>query len=253
MQARLGKTMRRCGAATACAVVLFGGSASFLAPSGADDQVAASDAALNKPESSEAPKSGKGWKNPMPAFTPEREAAAVTFVSTNHPELAPLLAGLKISRPSEYQKAIRKLFGDSERLAHSRENHPRRYELELQEWKLDSRAQLLVARLTMDRTPELEAQLRRILAEQFDVQRELLNLERERLTQRTAMLDKEIAKFEKNRDKQLDERFDRALNSAGQRKQSLKGNKGDGKPADSAGKDASKDTKSNASEPARAR
>lgn len=159
-------------------------------------------------------KSGKPGRGPLPAFTPEREAAALTFVSAHHPELAPLLAHLKKSRPQEYQKAIRKLFNDSERLAHSREAQPRRYELELQEWKLSSRIELLVARLTMDRTPALEAELRKVLTEQLEVRRAMLVQERERNAQRLESLDKEIADLDANREQRLDEKFEKAVNAS---------------------------------------
>lgn len=196
----------------------FVGSAPFvcLSNGSADDAAASPEPAVVKVED-DAPsgRSGRG-KSPMPAFTPEREAAAVTFVSAHHPELAPLLKALKISRPNEYQKAIRKLFSDSERLAHSREMQPRRYELELQDWKLESRAQLLVARISMNRTPALEKELRGVLSDQMQVQRELLNIERERISQRVAVLDKEIARLDAGREKTLDERMQKALKAAGQ-------------------------------------
>ena len=160
----------------------------------------------------------KGTRGPLPLFTPEREAAAMTFVAAHHAELAPLLAHLKKSRPSEYQKAIRKLFNDSERLAHNRESQPQRYELELQEWKLGSRIELLVARLSMDRNPALEAELRRTLTEQMDIRRAMLNMERERLLQRAKVLDQQITELEQNRDEKLDEWFEKAVNSTGSKK-----------------------------------
>lgn len=163
-----------------------------------------------------------GRPRELPTFTPEREAAALTFVTAHHPELAPLLAGLKLSRPNEYQRAIRKLFADSERLAMNRENQPKQYELKLQEWKLESRIQLLVARLTMDRTPDLEAQLRAALEEQVAVHRELLMQERERTQQKIAGLDREINAIDADGERVLKERFNRAINSAGQKKQNLK-------------------------------
>jgi len=91
-------------------------------------------------------KPAKGPKG-LQGFTPEREAAALTFVRAHHPELAELLDRLKTRRPQEYQKAIRELFRASERLAQSQEQAPQRYEMELSEWKLQSRVQLLVARM----------------------------------------------------------------------------------------------------------
>jgi hypothetical protein len=49
--------------------------------------------------------------------TPERQAAVMTFVQRNHPELADLLAHLKARQPAEYEGAVRELFRTTERLA----------------------------------------------------------------------------------------------------------------------------------------
>src|SRR5206468_2527102 len=53
---------------------------------------------------------------PAIAVTPEREAAAITFVQRNHAELADLLASLKASQPQEYERAIRDIYRTTERL-----------------------------------------------------------------------------------------------------------------------------------------
>jgi hypothetical protein len=179
-------------------------------PSDADDKPSAEKAASDKSDETAA----KPWKNrgALPAFTAEREAAALTFVAAHHPELSPLLSYLKKSRPHEYERVIRRLFVDSERLAHSREVQPARYELELKGWMLESRIQLLVARLTMDRTPELEQKLRAALSEQLDVRREMLVFDRERMMSRVGQLDKELSQLDGHREQFLEERFQKALN-----------------------------------------
>jgi hypothetical protein len=153
--------------------------------------------------------------------------------------LAPLLAGLKLSRPNEYQRAVRKLFADSERLAQVREMQPKQYELKLREWMLESRIQLLVARLTMERTPALEAELRTTLEEQLAVHRDLLAQERDRMQQKISGLDREINAIDADREQVLKERFNRAVNSAGQKKQTLKSadSKGDAKNNDAKNSD----------------
>jgi hypothetical protein len=174
-------------------------------------------------------KTGKGPKAPG-SFTPEREAAALTFVRANHAELADLLERLKQRRPQEYQKAIRELFRASERLAQSQEQQPLRYELELREWKLQSRIQLLVARMSMNRTPELEAELRDLLKEQLGVHRELVEFSYERSAARVAALQKELANLETRRDQLVEERFQAALRSAGQKKSPLKAATAQAKP-----------------------
>lgn len=149
----------------------------------------------------------------LPAFTPEREAAALTFVAAQHPELTPLLAHVKKSRPSEYEKVIRKLFVDSERLAQSRESQPQRYELELKNWQLESRIQLLVAKLTMDRNSALEKKLREALAERLEVRRQLLVLDHDRHVNRAESIAKQLAELELKREKMLEEQFEKALSA----------------------------------------
>jgi len=222
----------------------------------APETVSAAAVVAEKPAATEtetAGRPGRGKNGVLPTFTPEREAAALTFVAAHHAELSPLLAHLKTSRPNEYQRVIRRLFVDSERLAHSREMQPLRYELELKTWKLESRVQLLVARLTMDRTPALERELRTVLGEQLQVRRELLALDREKAMSRVATLDKEITTLDSRRDAVVEELFSRAVNSAGQKKQALKAakvadaekSKGD-KSNDDKSNDGGKDSKSDA-------
>jgi hypothetical protein len=178
--------------------------------------------AVKLPAAEEKGRVGKGQRAAALGFTPEREAAAMTFVRTHHPELADLLARLKDRRPGEYQKAIRDLFRVSERLAQSQEMHPNRYELELEDWKLASRVQLLVARLTMDRSTSMEQQLRALLAEQLEVREKLIKLDRDRAAERVKSLDAELSRLEGDRAQVLEEKFQKALRSAGEKKQQLK-------------------------------
>jgi hypothetical protein len=170
-------------------------------------------------------RTGKPGRAAALGFTPEREAAAMTFVRTHHPELATLLTRLKDRRPGEYQKAIRDLFRVSERLAQSQEMHPNRYELELEEWKLTSRVQLLVARLTMDRSAAMEQELRDLLAQQLEVHEKVIRLDRDRAAERVKSLDAELSRLAGDRQQVLEEKFQKALRSAGEKKQQLKAQK----------------------------
>jgi hypothetical protein len=183
----------------------------------ADDKPAAGAA----PEEKNA-RNGKAARAAAIGFTPEREAAAMTFVRTHHPELATLLTRLKERRPGEYQKAIRDLFRVSEKLAVSQELHPNRYELELEEWKLTSRVQLLVARLTMDRSPAMEQELRELIARQLEVHEKVIRLDRDRAAERVKTLDAELSRLASDRDQVLEEKFQKALRSAGEKKLQLK-------------------------------
>jgi hypothetical protein len=153
-------------------------------------------------------------------LTPEREAAAITFVRQHHPELVDLLNQLKESKPAEYQTAIRELFQTSERLAQLREQDPERYELELAAWKIKSRIQLLAARSTMSADKAFEDQLHAALVEQGDVRLKLMKLERDRTAQRLEKLDKNIAQYQASQATEIQRQFDRLLkNILGSREQ----------------------------------
>jgi hypothetical protein len=142
-------------------------------------------------------------------FTPEREAAAITFVQQHHPELAKLLAVLKKNDESEYCRAIRDLFRTSERLASCREKSPDRYEVELEAWQVKSRIQLLATRLKI--APEdarLRAQLKAALDEQVDLRLRLLAQERKRMAERLERLDQQIESMEAQKQRMAQQQFE---------------------------------------------
>ena len=132
--------------------------------------------------------------------TPERQAAVMTFVQRNHPELADLLAHLKVRQPEEYEAAVRELFRTTERLAQIQERDPLQYELEVNFWTAQSRVQLLTAKLMMGSTDELQAALRTAVGEQIDARVALLRHQRQKAADRLANLDREIGKVEDNRE-----------------------------------------------------
>lgn len=136
----------------------------------------------------------------QPGFTPEREAAALSFVRQHHPELGDLLAQLKPGNRREYQRAINELFFASEKLTQTQERDPLKYDLDLQAWKIDSRIRLLAARIAMSDNDLLEAELKELLVEKVDVQLALQLLERERVSSRLEKLDATIERLRKQRE-----------------------------------------------------
>jgi hypothetical protein len=134
-------------------------------------------------------------------FTPEREAAALTFVKQYHPELAKLLAALKTKERQEYCRAVRDLFRHSERLAVYREKYPERYDLELRAWQIKSRIQLVAARLRLSSEDAcLREELKKSLVEQADVRIELLRQERKKMAERLEHLDDQIDEMQQQRE-----------------------------------------------------
>lgn len=142
-----------------------------------------------------------------PALSGKAEAAAMEFAKTHHPELASLLEQLKTNAPSEYRSAMIELDKARERLEKSREKTPDRADLELAEWKVNSRIRLLAARMTMGGEPSLEADLKAALRERIDLRAQLLADERDRLRRRLEKLDETIAEQKRRADDQVEKEF----------------------------------------------
>jgi len=145
--------------------------------------------------------------------TPEREAAALTFVQRNHAELAELLAYLKTNQPEEYQRAIRDLSRVVERLGGIQERDPLQYELEVALWTAQSRVQLLMARVKMGPSDEVLRQLREALGAQMDARLALLHHERSKVAERLSRLDSEIAMRENHREAMIQRQMETLLAS----------------------------------------
>jgi hypothetical protein len=136
----------------------------------------------------------------QPAFTPEREAAALSFVKQHHSELGELLTQLRANNRPEYRRAINELFLASERLAAYKDRDPLKYELDLRAWKIDSRVRLLAARLAMTENDLLQAELKDLLLEKVDIQLEQQLLDRQRVAARLERLDTTIDRLRNQRE-----------------------------------------------------
>lgn len=191
---------------------------SLLADSGssADDQAPAVTLAQASNPTTVAPAARRGGKAaPLPAITPEREAAVLTFVQRNHAELAALLAHLKANQRDEYERAIREIFRVTERLATIQERDTTQYELEIDLWTAQSQVQLLAAKLKMGITDELRDELRKALAVQADARLALLQHEREKAKNRLARLENDIQQFEADREKTIERQLNVLTRAAG--------------------------------------
>jgi hypothetical protein len=166
-------------------------------------------------------------------ITPEREAAALTFVQRNHAELADLLGYLKTSQPEEYQRAIKEIFRTTERLNQIQDRDPLQYELEVAAWAAQSRVQLLAAKLKMESNDELLKKLREALKTQVEAKLTLLKHERQKVADRMSKIDSDINRFESDREKYIDRQVQLLTRSAGE-----------GRPAKAGAKAAAKAKKS---------
>jgi hypothetical protein len=144
----------------------------------------------------------------------DREQAALALVREHHPDLVDLLKRLQATKRKEYQRAVKELYRDSQRLENVRQRDPERYGLDLRAWQLDSRIRLLTAKLSLEDRPELEDELKAALGERADVRLAQKELERNRTAARLKKLEEDISSLTARRDEELQRTFDRLLRSA---------------------------------------
>jgi hypothetical protein len=146
---------------------------------------------------------------PLPAFTPQREAAALQFVEQHHPELGQVLARLKKLNQEQYEQAIRQIFQESASLAAAKANDEKLHELMLEAWKVRSRIQVLAAQLACasNRDPEKEAELKRLLYRQVDLQRQNIEYRRDKALASVKIMETNIKTLEDNRDSIVERHF----------------------------------------------
>lgn len=144
---------------------------------------------------------------PPLAVTAQQEAEVLQFLRQHHTELAELLGHLQLSRPADYTRAIRDIWHARERLRQFEKGDGERYELELQSWVVQSKIQLLVARLAMSDSESLRDELRSLLADQFDLKLRFSQVERDRTAERLQKLDEQLRRLADSRAELLEKEF----------------------------------------------
>ena len=153
------------------------------------------------------PATRKERAKPPVAVTAQQEVEVLQFLRQHHTELAELLGHLQLSRPADYNRAIRDIGHARERLRQFEKGDGERYELELQSWVIQSKIQLLVARLAMSDSESLRDELRHLLAEQFDLKLRFSRVERDRTAERLQKLDEQLRRLADSRAELLEKEF----------------------------------------------
>jgi hypothetical protein len=143
----------------------------------------------------------------------EREAGAMAFAQEHHPELAALIDKLRHDNRREYERALRELSQARERLMRLKKQSAEQYGLALAAWKLDSRAQLLAARMTVSLTPGLKAELRQLLSERAVIRLKEYQSERARLQDRLTKLNTWIDALEADKNAVVEKDLQRVMKS----------------------------------------
>lgn len=148
-------------------------------------------------------------KMELPAFTPERETAALRFVDEHHPELRAVLDRVGNLNRQQYEQAIRELFQESDRLALVKKNDEALYLLMLESWQVKSRSEVLAARLacTTDGRADLEQELKKLLYRQVDLHRLVVEHNRRRALATLKVMEANIELLRDKRDDIVERRF----------------------------------------------
>jgi|GEM_PF-5225135 len=163
-----------------------------------------------------------GARNPG-LFTPEREAAGLAFAKRHHPELLALLGPLAAMNRAAYEDAILELFTVSERLAAWQTRDPARHAIMLELWIVQSKIDLLRAKLLQSPSPDqaepLRRELRVLLDRQIEAELNRQRLDRAQVEARLRKLEEGIARLERDRAKLVENRLKRlmSLGEAAQR------------------------------------
>jgi hypothetical protein len=154
-------------------------------------------------------KSASGKPAALPAFTPERERAALQFVDTHHADLRSVLERLKNLNREQYEQAIRQLFQEAEKLTLVKANDEALYELMLESWQVKSKSELLAARLASmkEERAGLEAELKKLLYRQVDLHRLQVEHNHRRAVEAVKVMEANIELLREKRDDIVDRRF----------------------------------------------
>lgn len=149
-----------------------------------------------------------------PSLTVEEEEQALGFARSQHPELVPLLEKLKEDNPHEYRKALTDLYRAQQKLHRMADQNPERYALALRQWNVQSRINLLAARMIREADETRDETLKSLLAERRQLRIEMLQFDRTKLAERLASLDAQLTQLQQDPDGDIDKELSRLKQSA---------------------------------------
>lgn len=157
---------------------------------------ACSDQAPNTDEkNNNSEKIDKPQKAPK-TFSSEEQKAALDFIRQHHPELSHLLEQLQKSRPEEFRSALRELIPQTQAILRMRDRLPARYPAQLAAWKRDSQIRLLMARWSRSQDPQIESQVRALIAERQLDRKVELEAEQQRIADQLLKVQEQLKALE---------------------------------------------------------
>lgn len=133
-------------------------------------------------------------------FDASKETSALDFARRHHSELAEVLITLRGMNRGEYEKTIVELWQKREQLDTLKRRDPASHDISLEEWKIQSRITLLVARLRLMDDEQSLAELRKLLNQRIDLRIKRRALERDRAAAQVQRAEAAIEKLNADRE-----------------------------------------------------
>ena len=152
-------------------------------------------------------------------LTAERKQELLDFVEANHSELEELLSRLENSKKRRYNQAMAGLDKAVKKLETIKKRTPKRYDVALEQWKLESRIKVAGAQVKLNDTEETRAKLESLVNQLVDFHIQRLKNDRNQIEQRLQQTESRLKEFESNRDKMIEKRIKNATRGGKKAKQ----------------------------------
>jgi len=149
-----------------------------------------------------------------PSLTADEEQQALGFARSQHPELVPLLERLREDNPNEYRKALTDLYRAEQKLHRMADQNPKRYALALGLWNVQSRINLLAARMVREPDGTHDDTLKSLLTERRQLRIEMLQLDRTKAAERVANLDGQLNQLQQDPDGDIEKELSKLKQTA---------------------------------------
>ncbi len=156
----------------------------------------------------------------LPRFTEEREAAALFFLRKNAPDLLTVLEQMRRDNSSSYRREICAVFQVTEMLA-DLQDEPRRHDLELEIWRVESKARALAARLPAlgeGERRKADSELQRLARDLVELDIQVLELKAEETEKELGEIRDDLAKARNQIQSRAKTRYDRLLEQGRKRR-----------------------------------
>lgn len=152
-------------------------------------------------------------------LTAERKQELLDFVEANHSELEELLSRLENSKKRRYNQAMAGLDKAVKKLETIKKRTPKRYDVALEQWKLESRIKVAGAQVKLNDTEETRAKLESLVNQLVDFHIQRLKNDRNQIEQRLQQTESRLKEFESNRGKMIEKRIKNATRGGKKAKQ----------------------------------